>query len=407
VVVSFLVTLLLVPALDVALGGTPPARARPEGDALQLPGGADKSVRMAVLLLTCGLAAWGIPRLEFERDLRRVRAPESAAEKGIAYTRALNRSSGTPIVVLADDAAELDAAVERLRGDRQTVLSPERGRPWIREVASLRLAIPADTAEKAPLLAEIHDLAKSCSAAIPAENADHPLAPYRTHLDALVRLSAAPPLTPAQVPAWARTPFEERSGHADRLALVYTDLQAWDLEEVRRVRHRFDELTEDLAVRGASSRFVLADLSEQVEVDARRLPLWAFACIAVLVLVDQRRLVGVIACTGALALGVAATLGAFGLWPIRINFYNLVVMPAVIGLGIDASIHLWHARTQAPGRLRATSKAALLSALTTAGGFGGLVAAEHLGLRSIGQVGVTAVLVTVLVALGLLRVRRR
>ena len=77
-----------------------------------------------------------------------------------------------------------------------------------------------------------------------------------------------------------------------------------------------------------------------------------------------------------------------GLWPLRLNFFNLVVMPAVVGLGIDASIHLWHARTST--NLAATSKAAVLAALTTVAGFSGLLAAAHLGLRSIGEVGILA-----------------
>jgi hypothetical protein len=94
-----------------------------------------------------------------------------------------------------------------------------------------------------------------------------------------------------------------------------------------------------------------------------------------------------------------------GLWSIDINFYNLVVMPAVVGLGIDASIHLWHARQF--GGLQATSKAALISALTTAGGFAGLLVSQHLGLRSIGLLGVVATLGCVLVAVVLLGVGPR
>jgi predicted RND superfamily exporter protein len=91
------------------------------------------------------------------------------------------------------------------------------------------------------------------------------------------------------------------------------------------------------------------------------------------------------------------TFGVMGLLTIRINFYNLVVMPAVVGLGIDASIHLWHSRKH--GAIGATSKGAIYSALTTAGAFAGLLVARHAGLRSIGTLGVVATLACVAVAI--------
>jgi uncharacterized protein len=122
----------------------------------------------------------------------------------------------------------------------------------------------------------------------------------------------------------------------------------------------------------------------------------ALLVILALIAVDLRRVAGTAATFATLCLGLVLTFGLMGLWPIRINFYNLVVMPAVVGLGIDASIHLWHARRSATRG--STVRAALVSAITTSGGFAGLLIAAHGGLHSIGLLGVIATMSCVLVA---------
>lgn len=402
VAVSFVVSMALVPALDVAWG-TPRAAKAP---LVRVPAGLRRlarALRVAVILGSAALAGWGGPRVAFERDLRNLRAPETRSQKGLPYTRALgSRTSGVPVVLLADDGRQLDEAVARLRADMDTVLFDGESEPWIRDVVSLNQYMPTEQENKRALLAQIAEQAEGALAELARGGEDHPLAPYRTHLQALERLAGAAPLTHEDLPDWARRPFLERDGHDDRIGLLYTRERAYDLDQVQAVRARFNELTAGTGVRGATSRFVLADLSTLVEADARRLPPYALAAILFLIWLDLRRPGPTLACFGSLLLGLGATFGAMGLLPLPINFYNLVVMPAVVGLGIDASIHLWHARSRAGPVVGATSAAALISALTTAGGFAGLWMATHPGLRSIAHLGVLATLATVVVAVALL-----
>ncbi len=407
VAVSFAVSIVLVPALDVAWG-TPRSAKAP---LLRVPPAlrtATRTLRVATILGSAALAVAGGPRVAFERDLRNLRAPETRSQKGVPYTRALgSRTSGVPVVLLADDARQLDAAVARLRADMGTTLFADDGEPWIRDVVSLSQYMPREQATKRAVLQRIAEQAEGALAELARGGDDHPLAPYRTHLEALERLARAAPLAREDLPDWARRPFLERDGHDDRIGLLYTRERAYDLDQVQGVRARFDELVAGTGVRGASSRFVLADLSTLVEADTRRLPPYALGAILLLIWIDLRRPGPTLACFGTLLLGLGATFGVMGLLPLPINFYNLVVMPAVIGLGIDASIHLWHARARAGPVVGATSAAALISALTTAGGFAGLWMASHPGLRSIAHLGVLATLATVTVAVALLGRPRR
>jgi len=409
VVVSFVVAIITVPALDVAFG--PLKRTRSSLPTTVPTPAAGTGWRFPVLALIpiLAVAGLGAPHVAFQKDLHQLRAPETKAQKGIGYAKALGkRGSGTPVVLLAGSKQDLAEAVDRLDADRDTSLVPVglgkvyEGEPWIRSVADLATYMPIDQEKKRAILADIRRDAEGFLAELPDLAPDDSARSYQTHLEALLDLASATPVTPEILPDWARRPFTDREGNSDRIGMLYLRVSAYDLEQVVDVTTRFRSLVQDLDVIGASTRFVLADLTLAVERDAARLPPLALLAILLFTAVDRRRLRPTLICFGTLCAGLGLTFGIMGLWPIRIDFYNLVVMPAVVGLGIDASIHLWHARKL--GAIAATSKGALVSALTTAGGFGGLVFVAHKGLVSIGLLGVVATLSCVLVAVSLLAV---
>ena len=395
VFVAFIAAIVMVPALDVLMGPSKATAAAPaprKGGSTEVTKLRAPLLRIAILVTVGAVGLLGAPRVEFEQDMRKLRAPKSEGEKGIGYQRALKdtQETGTPVVLLADSSEQLDAAVGVFQERRHTEVLKGTDRSWIRSVYSLTTQMPPDQESKVALLDEIGVAAGRLRSGKSEQK-------YASHIDALERLAAARPLTEEELPGWAKQLFRERDGEVDRIGLLYTEVKGYNLEQVVYVTKRFAELMEPSGVRGASARFILGDLTIAVEDDTERLPPYALGVIALLIAVDLRRLVPSVLTFATLCLGLLLTFGVMGLWPIRINFYNLVVMPAVVGLGIDASIHLWHARKSAS--LGATSKAALISAMTTAGGFSGLIISTHGGLRSIGLLGVTATLCCVAVAI--------
>jgi len=100
------------------------------------------------------------------------------------------------------------------------------------------------------------------------------------------------------------------------------------------------------------------------------------------------------------------------------NFANVLVLPLIIGIGIDSGIHL-AMRAQKTGDALAavrgpTGRAVLFSALTTIASFGSLVVSDHRGTASMGMlltIGMVWVLATMLFVLpplaGLLYGRRK
>ncbi|MBI2500415.1 MAG: MMPL family transporter [Deltaproteobacteria bacterium] len=95
-------------------------------------------------------------------------------------------------------------------------------------------------------------------------------------------------------------------------------------------------------------------------------------------------------------MGVFWLLGLMTFFDIKLNFYNMVILPTVMGVSIDNAIHVMH-RYRELGRgslktvLRDTGVACLLSSLTNAGGFAGLLFSIHKGLFSMGLLAVLGI----------------
>jgi predicted RND superfamily exporter protein len=88
----------------------------------------------------------------------------------------------------------------------------------------------------------------------------------------------------------------------------------------------------------------------------------------------------------------------------KLTFYNLVVLPTILGIGDDSGIHMVH-RYLEEGKgsinkvLRSTGEHITVSAMTTAVGFGGLLFSIHPGMAGIGSLAISGLVLTLLSAL--------
>jgi predicted RND superfamily exporter protein len=86
--------------------------------------------------------------------------------------------------------------------------------------------------------------------------------------------------------------------------------------------------------------------------------------------------------------GYGLTFGVLALFGLNLNPANMIVLPLLLGIGVDQGVHILHDfRGQSEGKYRAsesTIKAIVLTSLTTMIGFGSVMAASHRGLRSMG-----------------------
>ena len=119
--------------------------------------------------------------------------------------------------------------------------------------------------------------------------------------------------------------------------------------------------------------------------------LWLLAtCLALFVLFERRGVTLVAMALLPLAAGMLMLFGTLGYLNIPLNPANMIVLPLILGIGIDDGVHVVHDfRRQQPGQYqlsRSTAAAVLLTSLTTMVGFGSMMLAGHQGLQSLGRV---------------------
>lgn len=138
---------------------------------------------------------------------------------------------------------------------------------------------------------------------------------------------------------------------------------------------------------------------------------FAFATGALLVLgllwLDFRDLRMTLLALVPVIAGTLWMLGAMSATGLVFNFANLVAVPIVLGVGIDAGVHMVH-RYRLEGHdgmvtvVAHTGRAILIASLTTMVGFGSLALATHRGMASLGLLLLLGVGACTVAALGLL-----
>ncbi|MCH7644017.1 MAG: MMPL family transporter [Myxococcales bacterium] len=142
----------------------------------------------------------------------------------------------------------------------------------------------------------------------------------------------------------------------------------------------------------------------------------AFIVITLFLLILWRRIDDTALVLIPLLLASALTVAAAVLLDIPFNFADVIVLPLLLGIGVDSGIHLVHrVRVAAEDEVNllatSTARAVAYSALTTIASFGSLGLATHLGLATLGRlltIGVCFTVVCNLIVLpALIRPRSR
>ncbi|MEO1530783.1 MAG: MMPL family transporter [Pseudomonadota bacterium] len=359
-----------------------------------------------------GLAAMAFaPAARFDADpmgLRAANAPGVTTYTWLSEEPAL---APLRLSVLAPDAAAAESAAEKAAG-----LVPVRSAVWLGDL------VPEDQFEK---LDQIDLAYPSLQVAVEGTAPDLGTLPEGDIAPRLAALGTTGGAALAQaITDWRAAPDqlpEDQLGEAlfrffplliERIALQLEagEVTAEDLPEGLRDRFRASDGTlrveisaeADITNPQARAEFVEAVATvlpeaggppAQVEgaagavagamAGAAGLALAATAIFAAAVL-RRARLVAAILLPLALAGGI--TLAASALLGIPFNYANIIVLPLMIGIGVDTGIHLAIRASRADGTVFDTStpRAALASALTTIAAFGTLALSDHRGTASMG-----------------------
>ena len=86
--------------------------------------------------------------------------------------------------------------------------------------------------------------------------------------------------------------------------------------------------------------------------------------------------------------GLGATLGIMAIVGMKISLFNIIVIPALLGMGVDGGVHYvrrWRESSRSTKIVQRELFGPLsLASFTTMLGYSGMVFAHHSGIRSIG-----------------------
>ncbi|NWG46543.1 MAG: MMPL family transporter [Alphaproteobacteria bacterium] len=189
-------------------------------------------------------------------------------------------------------------------------------------------------------------------------------------------------ITLADVPEDLRRRFMTGDGR-----LLITVLPAEDISDLEAAR-RFIADVRSIAP-GATGRPVAeAGVGAVVERSLFEAFGLAAAAIFVLLLISLRSVVDSLLVMTPLLAAAALTVASAVLLGIDFNFANVILLPLIFGLGVDAGIHMvtryreGHSVSGVMGS--STPRAIVLSVLTTLCSFGSLMLSSHYGIKSMG-----------------------
>jgi hopanoid biosynthesis associated RND transporter like protein HpnN len=186
------------------------------------------------------------------------------------------------------------------------------------------------------------------------------------------------------VPSALRTRFVGQHGHY--LLRVYGHKEIWDMEPLEQFVRSVEAV--DPAITGHPVQTYYA--SRQMQRSFLNAALYALLAVSAVLILDFRRIGLCVFAMVPMAIGLLLLLGSLGWLGIPLNPANMIVLPLIMGIGIDDGVHVVHDYLRQLGhsyRLsNATANAVFLTSITTMIGFGSMMLASHRGLRSLGQV---------------------
>ena len=154
---------------------------------------------------------------------------------------------------------------------------------------------------------------------------------------------------------------------------------------------RFTDEVQNLDPNAAGVAMNLVGFGRATRSSFEQALLSAISIISLILLALWRRIGPVLLVMAPLLLSSVTTVAAMALLDIPFNFANVIVIPLMLGIGVDSGIHLVHraeALREEGGDLMdsTTARAVFYSALTTVISFGTLALSSHQGVASLGMV---------------------
>jgi hypothetical protein len=355
------------------------------------------------ILLISGLLSlfsiYSFTQVEFEYDFSNLRANIEARNESSERSRGAFKLSESPAVVLTETKEEIKDVVAAVR----KIMESDTSSPTVKDVRSVYSIVPDDQPEK---LVEIRKIRK-----LVEEEADGVVkGEDKERLDKLKEfLQVDEPYNWDDFPENDKRKFVNKRGEIGNFVFIYPSVALKDGRNAIDFRDDIGKITTSSGKTyfASSSNIITAEMLIIMIGEGEIAVLSTLAVVFLLVLLDFRSFKAALFVLTPLAVGVLWMGTAMYLSGMKLNFFNIVVFPSIIGIGVDNGVHIYHRyKEEGPGSLyhvlKNTGMAVTMTTATTVVGYSGLILASHPGLNSIGDLASMGLLSTYATALILL-----
>lgn len=330
---------------------------------------------------------------------KRQRTEHSVGDK---YTSAVNKqTSSTPTVLLFDSKKEARKLFRRARQ-----LQREGELKTFRAVDSIYAFMPGTKRQQKRRLQEIRKIKRL----VQKEDLELLKKKDRKRIDQLRKhLQVEQPVGIYDLPNWTKRLFREagpnpkQAAEGEDFAFEYivfinekVDLRVGkDARQfLREVRSLADQTGVDFKM--ASQANIYVSMLDHIKISGPKMILIALIIVLGLLALTFGGLLRGLFALLPLLFGAFWMLGLSVLVGLRLDFFNVIIIPVVIGIGIDDGVHFYvkylkHGVGSIERVLHTVGSAVAMTSVTSGIGFGGLAIAEYSGLQSIGYLAILGI----------------
>jgi len=355
-----------------------------------------RSIAVLGLLISIGVGL-NFNNLGFEYDFGKLEPEFPEYEKFDKLEDQISRSDKrNPAYILADNQHQVIEILEKLRYKMRT----DTTSPTILEVEALPERFPpSDTAARSKLK-EIAEVRELLADPFIKDQEDAQLDKLRRAAQTRTKLDIS------QIPNYYKSQFVDKNGEIGNFVIVYPSVGLSDGRKSIAFKNDVGKVTLDdgQTFYAASTSIIAAEMLELMRSESPWMVGATLLMVFILMYASFRSLRWAIIGMLPLLVGLLWLFGVMMLTGMMFNFYNLVVLPAILGIGEDNGVHLAH-RYREEGKnsmwdvLSSTGQHITVGSVTTMLGFSGLLFTNHPGLQSLGEMAVIGIGMTLAAAL--------
>ncbi len=343
---------------------------------------------VSLILTVASILLLIFQKIEFEYNIKNLTNKDEVEERISTKVHTIYKKSISPAIIMTDsleDIKKIDAYFkDYIRHD------PTR---TIDTVWTIYSFLPPDQDAK---LAFIKDLKKLMNdktlRLIEDNNTKSKVAEFKKMLNVKkLELEA--------LPDYIKKIFTTRDGRLGTFGYIFSSVELWDILQTKAFADDVRKVTiGDKTFYTSGNPIIMVDAVDSIINDGKIAILLALSVIFLLILLDFQSLRITFLILVPLIGGILWMLLIMYLADIKLGFFNIIILPILLGIAVDNGIHFVHRYLENKKKknllsvIKYTGGAILMCTVTNIAGFVGLLFCEHQGLQSIGILAIIGLL---------------